>query len=63
MEEFIMENVGLAAFAAFLVATVAGFAIAKSLAYDEDERDREAYERLRDRWFTKMDEKENNDER
>ena len=60
--EFIMENVGLAAFAAFLAAMVAGFAIAKSLASDEDERDREAYERLRERWFTKMDERENEDE-
>lgn len=60
--EFIMENVGLAAFAAFLVAMVAGFAFAKSLDDREDEMDREAYERLRERWFTKMDERENEDE-
>lgn len=39
--EFIMENVGLAAFAAFLVAMVAGFAFSKSLADREDEMDRE----------------------
>lgn len=57
--EFIMENVGLAAFAAFLVAMVAGFAFSKSLADREDEMDREAYERLRERWFTKTEEKEN----
>ena len=60
--EFIMENVGLAAFAAFLVAMVAGFAFSKSLADREDEMDREAYERLRERWFTKTEERENDDE-
>ena len=60
--EFIMENAGLTAFAAFLAAMVAGFAFAKSLGDREDERDREAYERLRERWFTKMDERENEDE-
>lgn len=60
--EFIMENAGLAAFAAFLAAMVAGFAFSKSLADREDERDREAYERLREQWFTKT-EKENDDER
>ena len=61
--EFIMENVGLAAFAAFLAAMVAGFAFAKSLGDREDEMDREAYERLRERWFTKTGEKEHEDER
>ena len=61
--EFIMENAGLTAFAAFLAAMVAGFAFAKSLGDREDERDREAYERLRERWFTKTEEKENDDER
>lgn len=61
--EFIMENVGLAAFAAFLVAMVAGFAFSKSLADREDEMDREAYERLRERWFTKTEKKEHEDER
>ena len=60
--EFIMENVGLAAFTAFLAAMVAGFAFSKSLADREDEMDREAYERLRERWFTKTEEKESDND-
>ena len=60
--EFIMENAGLTAFAAFLAAMVAGFAFAKSLGDREDERDREAYERLRERWFTKTEEKESDND-
>lgn len=62
MEEFIMENVGMAAFAAFLVAMAAGFAFAKSLDDREDERDREAYKRLREKWFTKTEEKESDND-